>query len=543
MTSRERRHLFAGLPITSFGTLTSRILGMLRDMATAALLGLARDGIMDAFVIAFRVPNLFRRLFGEGALAASYMPVLAKYLEESRERAWQLATVTLVWLSVVLTGIVVLSEGVCLLLYWLYGADPAVARLVGLSAVMLPYLLFICLAAQVSGTLNALNHFSVPAMAPGLLNICWLTGVWVVAPWFAPNHEAQAYVVAVSILVAGVLQFAAQLPMLWRFGFRFDYDWQAASSGVWQILRSMAPMVLGMAVTQINTFLDSMMAWGLTAPPDGPQEIAWLGGMLSYPFQQGATSAIYFGERLYQFPLGILGLAVATVIFPVLTGHAARGEHEKLGEDLTTGLRLIVFLALPAGAGLVLLANPLSELFFEHGDFTEADALRVGHVIVAYALGVTAFCASPVIVRGYYALGDQMTPLRIGMWAVAVNVVLNLLLIWPLAEAGLALSTSLAACFQAIALAIVFSRKLSRLAWRELARTTGQTVLATVAMTAAGSTTLASLPPLEGTSGKLIQVFLPIAASAAVFFVVTRLLKAREWSLLSFTGPRNTLAP
>ena len=257
MASVERSQLFAGLRVTSFGTLASRILGMVRDVATAALLGLSGDGVMDAFVVAFRIPNLFRRLFGEGALAASYLPVLSARLERNRNEAWQLASVTLVWLAVILTAVVVVAEGICAALWWLYGDVPGMTLLVGRSAVMLPYLFFICLAAQVSGTLHALSHFSTPALAPTLLNICWLAAIWLVAPRLTDSKELQAYVLAVSVLAAGVLQLAAQLPVLRRLGFRFDYNWQASRESVWQVVSSMGPMELGLAVTQLNTFFDS----------------------------------------------------------------------------------------------------------------------------------------------------------------------------------------------------------------------------------------------------------------------------------------------
>src|SRR6185312_894541 len=436
MASVERSQLFAGLRVTSFGTLASRLLGMVRDMATASLLGLSGDGVMDAFVVAFRIPNLFRRLFGEGALAASYLPVLSAKLEQNRQAAWQLASVTLVWLAVILAGAVVIAEGVCAAAWWLYGDVPGMKLLLGLSAVMLPYLFFICLAAQVSGTLHALAHFSTPALAPTLLNICWLAAIWLVAPRLTDNKELQAYVLACSVLVAGVLQLAAQIPALGRLGFRFDYNWQAGRDGLRQIVGSMGPMVIGLAVTQINTFFDSLLAWGLSAPADGAERIAWLGGA-AYPLEQGAAAAIYYGERLYQFPLGLLGMAVATVIFPALSRHAARGEHDRLGEDLTLGLRLVLFLGVPAGAGLTLISEPLARLLFERGEFTAEDTARVASMIRCYGIGVWAFCAAPVIVRGYYALGDRTTPLKAGIVAMALNVGLNLALVWPMAEAGL----------------------------------------------------------------------------------------------------------
>lgn len=532
MASVERSQLFAGLRVTSFGTLASRILGMVRDIATAALLGLSGDGVMDAFVVAFRIPNLFRRLFGEGSLAASYLPVLSARLEHNRNEAWQLASVTLVWLAVILTAVVVFAEGICAALWWLYGDVPGMTLLVGLSAVMLPYLFFICLAAQVSGTLHALSHFSTPALAPTLLNICWLAAIWLIAPRLTDSKELQAYVLAVSVLAAGVLQLAAQLPVLRRLGFRFDYNWPASRESVWQVVRSMGPMVVGLAVTQLNTFFDSLLAWGLAAPADGSETIAWLGGSISYPLKQGAAAAIYYGERLYQFPLGLLGMAVATVIFPALSRHAARGQHDRLGEDLTLGLRLVLFLGIPAGAGLVLISEPLARLLFEHGEFTAEDATRVARMISGYGIGVWAYCAVPVVVRGYYALGDQKTPLQAGIAAMVTNLALNLALIWPLAEAGLALSTSFSATLQLGLLLLLFSRRRGYLGWADIGRTMLLTLTATLAMLLAGYAAMAWIPRELVVSDEMARVIAPIIAGGAAFVAVSRWLRAPEWTLL-----------
>jgi len=514
------------------GTLASRVLGMVRDMATASLLGLSGNGVMDAFVIAFRIPNLFRRLFGEGALAASYLPVLSARLQRSRTEAWQLTSVTLVWLAAVLAAVVLLAEGACAATWYWYGDVPGMTLLVGLTAVMLPYLFFICLAAQVSGTLHALAHFSTPALAPTLLNICWLVAICLVAPRFTADKETQAYILAASVLVAGVLQLAAQVVMLRRLGFRFDYHWAASREALLQIVASLGPMVLGLAVTQINGFFDSLMAWFLAAPADGPAPIAWLGGGVTYPLRQGAVAAIYYGERLYQLPVGLLGVAVATVIFPLLSRHAARGRHDQLGGDLSLGLRLVLFLGIPAGAGLVLLSHPLSTLMFEHGEFTAADASRVAGMIACYGLGVWAFCALPVIVRGFYALGDQRTPLRVGAKAMSANVALNLLLVWPMAEAGLALATSLAAVLQTTLLMVEFSRRWGNLRGGEIGRTAASTLLATACMLIGGWLTLACLPSEPGTLVVALRVGLTMTVGSAIFFAVSHKLRIRELDLL-----------
>ncbi|MBN1909908.1 MAG: murein biosynthesis integral membrane protein MurJ [Pirellulales bacterium] len=532
MPQGKRHPLIAATRVTSLGTLASRTLGMVRDMATAALFGLSYGGVMDALALAIRVPNLFRRLFAEGALAASYLPVLTQLLEKDRRHAWQLASVLLTCLAAFLLGLLLVGELICGLLWLILGDVPGVGLVLGLTATMLPYTLFICVGAQVAATLHALSHFAVPALAPTILNICWLLGAWAICPWFAPDEEAQAYVLAVCVPVAGVLQLAFQIPVLVKLGFRFDFHWQAGRDALGRVLQAMGPMVLGLAVTQVNTFLDSLLAWGLAAAPDGPQRIAWLGDAVAYPMQQGANAAVYLGERLYQFPLGILGIAVATAIFPLLSRHAARGQHDRLGADLTLGLRLVLCLGVPAGAGLVLLAEPLARLLFERGNFDAADAARTAQMISSYALGVWAYCALPVIVRGFYAMEDRLTPVRVGLWAVGLNFVLNVTLIWPLAERGLAVATSVAACVQVVALVVLFSKRKSPLDWPILLVTIGRTLASTALMVTAGWVTLGRIAPDGTLVGQLLRVGAPLAVSLAVYTVVYRLLGGREIGML-----------
>jgi len=529
--SRSKRHpLWGAALVTGLGTLASRVLGMLRDIATASLLG--GGGVMDAFAIGLRIPNLFRRLFAEGALAASYIPVVTRLVEEDRRQAWQLTSVLLTCLAALLAALVLLGEAICGLLWLISDQTPDWAALLGLTAAMLPYALLICLAAQVAATLNVLKHFSVPAAAAALLNVCWLVGAWLVAPRFAPDRMAQAYILAACVVVSGVLQLGVQIPLLFRLGFRYDFNWAAGRGALGEVVRAMGPMVLGLAVTQVNTLLDSLIAWGLAAAPDGPQRIAWLGGMVEYPMRQGATAAIYYGERLYQLPLGILGLGVATAIFPLLSRHAAHSRHRELGADLTLGLRLVLCLGVPASVGLVLLGEPLVRLIYEHGQFSADDARRAAGMVACYAAGVWAYCASPVVVRGFYALGDRTTPVRVGLAAVVLNLAMNLVLVWPLAEQGLAVSTAVAAAVQVCTLAVLFSRRHGPLPWHSLRRTFAQTVLATVPMAAAGYAALALLPERPSLLNELLRVAVPFVVCGGAYCGVYRLAGGREIGML-----------
>jgi len=529
--SRAGRHpLIAGVRITSLGTLGRRILGLLRDRATASLLG--GGAVADAFVIAFRIPNLFRRLFGEGALTASYLPVLTAHLESDRQRARQLASVVVTLLAFFLAGLVAAGELAFAVVGWIWGDVPGVGLLLGLSAIMLPYMLLICIAAQLSTMLYAARHFTAPALTPAMLNVVWLAAAWGIAPWFAPDQVAQACVLAVGVVVAGIVQILVQLPALRRLGYHFDYNWSAAREGLGQIGRNMAPMFVGLAVTQINTFNDSLIAWGLAASPDGPATIGWLGDAVRYPMQQGAAAARYYGERLYEFPLGIVGTAVAVAIFPLLSRHALRDDRRRLGGDMTFGLQLVLCLGVPAAVGLAMLAEPIARLLFQSGQFGPAETARAARTIEWYAAGVWAYCASPVIIRGFYALNDCGTPVRLAAWMVGFNLALNLTLIWPMAEAGLAASTTIAAVVQTMLLATIFSRRRAPLAWRRLAATAARTVAAAAVMAVVVHATLVRSPIGDRLLDQFLRVGLPIAAGAAAYCTAYLLLGGRELGML-----------
>ena len=480
MSRENGQFALRGLVPTVLGTLASRGLGLARDIATAALLGLGQAGIMDALVIAFRIPNLFRRLLGEGALATSYLPVLTGELERDRTAAWQLTSALLVTLTLVLTLLVIVGEILCAAVAICWGPASGAAQLAGLTAAMLPYLVFVCIAAQLSATLQALGNFNVPAIMPIVLNVCWLAGVLLVAPHFE-SAAGRAYVVAGCVLVAGVLQVLVQLRALVKLGFRFRFQWAAVATPLKRIGTATGIVSVGLAVTQINTLLDSVLAWTLSAPPGSSRHIiAWLPGQLSYPMQSGAAAAIYYGERFYQLPVGLIGMGVATVAYPLLSRHAAGRDRRALSADLTASLRLVLFATIPASVGLVLLAHPLVQVLFERGAFTAEDTARAARMIACYASAAWAYCAMPVLVRAFYALGDQGRPVRAALYAMVLDLVLNLTLVWPLAEAGLAVSTALVAIAQLGWLAVVFSRAHVSLAWREM----GTTVLKSAAAAA-----------------------------------------------------------
>jgi putative peptidoglycan lipid II flippase len=531
MNESERHPLFSGVTSTSLGTLASRVLGVVRESAAAGLLGLSKDGIMDAYVVAFRIPNLFRRLFGEGAMTASYLPVFTADLERDRRSALRLASAAAVLLAAALVLLTLAAEGICGLL-WLIYSDSAGMRLsLGLTATMLPYTVFICLAALAAATLQSLGEFRLPALVPSVLNICWLVGAWFIAPRITADRQGQAYIMAGCVLVGGVLQLLVQLPTLRRLGFKFDFDYRESRRSLGCILRAMAPTTLGLAVTQINTLSDSLIARGFAAAPGGSNTIGWLGGV-AYPLKQGAAAAVWYGERVYQFPLGLLGIAVATVIFPLLSRHVAQGQLGRVGSDLTLGLRLVIFGGVPAAAGLFLLAEPFARMLFERQNFTPADTPRAAAMIAAFAVGVWAYCAVPVLVRAFYAVGDRRTPVWFGTLAVAVNFALNLTLIWSLAEVGLAVSTATAATLQVALLAAAFSRLHCRLDWPRLWATASRTLVSTAAMSLAVIAALDVVPKSGHAGNAIVRVVLPLSAGVATYFAAYWLARGPELRML-----------
>ncbi len=520
-----------GMLVMSSMTVLSRILGLVRDIAMARLFGLSP--VMDAFTIAFRIPNLSRKLFGEGALATSFIPIFARELvREDRTRAWRLASAVLGWLTVFLSVIVLVGE--LGLLAWAQYGDVSAETLVliELTAIMLPYMVLICLASQVGAVLNSLGHFRWPATVPVVLNAVWLVGAWWVTPWFE-DTVAKAHVLGACILVSGCLQLLVQWPALHGVGFRFHWDWAEVRPQVREIMTTMLPVVLGLSITQINTVCDSMFAWAFSHPIGNPAAVMPLPGHPTYPLSAGAVSALYYGERMYQFPLGVFGVALGTAIFPMLARHAARGEMEQLKADLSLGLRLVLVIGVPASAALMWIAHPVARCLFERGEFTPADTIRTAWIIAAYGCGVWAYCGLLILQRGCYAIGDRITPLRLGMISVAFNFVLNFALIWVFAEGGLALSTSFCAMLQVGGLLWAIQHRLGQLEGGPLIRCLVRTLLATTVMSAVGMG-LISLGNQSGWwSGKIPGLVVPCLGASAAYLWAAWCLKLDDlWILL-----------
>jgi len=517
--AQHRQRLFSGLRIVSLCTLLSRVLGLIRDMGMAALFGLSP--IADHFVVAFSIPNLARRLFGEGALSASFLPVLTRELQKpDRENVWRLVSAVFALLTVSLTALVLVGElGIWGLLKWGSG-DTDIHILLGLTAAMLPYLILICLAAQVSAVLHVLGHFTLPALVPVMLNLFWIATLWLIAPFFAPDALSQAYAIAAAIVVAGSVQVAMQWPLLKKYGYHFRTDWSSAMPRVREIAWATLPVMLGMSTTLINTLADRLIAWGFARFLENP------------PLQEGAAAALYYAQRLYQFPLGVFGVALGTVLFPLLARHAAQQRYDLLRHDLTLGLRLVVAVGFPASVGLVLLARPLATTLFEYGEFDAGDSARTAGLIAAYGCGVWAYCGQLILYRAYYALDDRTTPLRVGLASVAVNLALNLTLIWPLGGEGLAYATTISATLQVIVLTWMIQSRAGQVDGRRLWETVFKSGIATAVMSAACFVAMWVCGEAQGIPSRVLSVVIPVAVSVIVYYAAATLLGMNELKML-----------
>ena len=308
----------------------------MRDQAMGVLFG--AGPVMDAFTVAFRLPNLARVLLGEGALTTAFLPVFVSDLRErGSESAARVTWAVFLSLAAFLCSMIVLFEGAVWSLGLVTQLSPEATLLRNLSALLMPYVVLICLAAQLGAVLNALGKFVWPALVPSILNLVWLLSLWLLAPLWQ-DEVNQAYVVGVCVLIGGGLQLLFPLFILYSNGFGFRSDWRLAIGRVWKIATDMLPVIIGMSITQLNAVLDSFIAWGFTQPAD-LSLLMPLPGSPKYPLLAGTATALYLGQRLYQFPLGVFGVALGTVLFPLLTSHAQRGETDKLRADLSLGVR------------------------------------------------------------------------------------------------------------------------------------------------------------------------------------------------------------
>ncbi|QDT14747.1 murein biosynthesis integral membrane protein MurJ [Alienimonas californiensis] len=536
--ARPRRPLtgraFQGAPVVAALTLLSRLLGLARDMATAAVFG--AGPVLDAFTVAFRLPNLARRLLGEGALSAAVLPALVKTREDRGEVESDALAAAVIGRLTVGVGLATLLAEVVLIplaLGWVGDLDEEWRLLWGLTAACGPLATFTCVGAQYAAALHARRRFAAAALCPVLLNLFWIAGTVGAALWIAAGAgtERAIYSVAAAVSVGGAAQVVLMAVALRRAGFVWRWDPVGTRPALRAIRAAVAPALFGLSIAQMNSLIDGFAAWGFAAPADDPTA-EFLPGLLpgvGYPLRPGAASELYFGQRLYQFPVGLLGVTVGTVLFPRFAA-ASRGE---LRGVTLAGLRSALYLGVPASVGLVLTADLLADALLRHGEFDRQAAAETAAAAAWLGAGAWAGCGLSIASRVFYASDDHRTPVWVGVWAVGANLVLNVALVWPLGVSGLAAACTAATCGQFLALLWLLRRAIPewRMAalwpatWRSAA---GAAVVAAACLAARALSGPAGLGwPAEG------ELLAAVVAGSLAFLPAARLLGMREaWELV-----------
>ncbi len=460
--ARVARH--AGM--VGAATLLSRVLGLAREQVMATLFG--AGFATDAFNVAFRIPNLLRDLFAEGAMSSAFVPTFTEVRKRlGDDEAWALGRQLMMTLIAVLGAVCVVGWIAAPLLVRLYAPGfsnvPGKVELtVTLTRIMLPFLPTVAVAAVAMGMLNARGRFGAPALAPAWLNVGMVAGGLALIPVFRAVGQPPILAMGVGVLVGGVVQFACQLPALASEGFHFRWERLRRHTGVQRVAALMGPATIGLAATQLNLFVSTLIASLL---PQG--SVSWLG----YAF------------RLMQLPIGVFGVALATVSLPRLAQAAVDRDHGALRTTLSATLRLVLLLTVPAALWLAATAVPVIAVLYEHGRFRAYDTAQTAGALRMYCIGLPAFAAVGVLTRAFYALGDTRTPVRASFVSVGLGVILNLLFIGPwrglgLAHMGLALATSLTSITNAIQLSLGLRQRLGRLDARRMAGTLARVALA-----------------------------------------------------------------
>jgi len=466
-TIAQRASVVAG------ATFLSRILGFVRDVVIAFALG--TSPLADAFFVAFRLPNLLRRLFAEGSLTMAFVPVFSRARErEGSEAAFAYARSAMVWLLIVVGLVVVAGILLARPVAWViapgFGDDPEIFDFtVRLIRICFPYILFISAVALCMGILNSLGHFFAPAAAPCVLNLVLISAALAGVAY----DMSVPVLLAWAVLLAGLGQFLLQQPFLYQRGFSWGGAWRLKDDHVFRMGRLMLPMLFGAAVYQLNNMVNTMLASFLA---------------------KGSISYLYYADRLVQFPLGVFGIAVGTAALPSFSDLAAKGRYSDFLGSLNTSLGLTLFICLPATAGLIGLSEPLVQTLFARGAFDVTSVEATAAALVGYSVGLPAFSCVRPLVSAYYALHDGRTPVAVASVCLVVNAGLGLWLMQHIAHVGLALALSLASWLNILLLGYKLSDHFY--SWMDWGRGYGTMLLLSLAM-GGGSYATASLGPLS----------------------------------------------
>lgn len=501
-------NLLRTLATVSSMTLASRILGFVRDFVIARAFGAGM--FTDAFFVAFRLPNLLRRMFAEGAFSQAFVPMLAEYrqrrsAEETKTLVDRVATALfLVVLLVTLLGILAAPLLILVSAPGFTADGEKFALTVLLTRITFPYILFMALVALSAGILNTWSRFALPAATPVLLNLSFIGMALFAAQWFDPP----VIVLAWAVFLGGALQLAVQLPALKKIGMLPRFDLAPDDPGLRRILKLMAPALLGVSVAQISLLINTIFASFLAS---------------------GSVSWLYYADRLMEFPAGLLGAALGTILLPSLAKAHSSGKPEEFSALLDWGLRLTFLLTLPAALGLAMLAVPLLATLFQHGAFSAGDVLQTRQALIAYSIGLIGLILVKVLAPGFYAQQNIRTPVKIALLTLLATQALNLAFIGPLKHAGLALAIGLASCLNAW---LLYQGLRRRGAYRPLSGWPVFVAKLVIALTALGLTLWFGMGKeadwLRATTWtRVSHLSLLVLAGAAVYFATLWLLGFR----------------
>ncbi len=483
-----KNHLVKAAAVVGLMTLIGRILGLIRDIVSAKSFG--TNWHYDAFLYAFMMPNLFRRIVGEGGLTSAFIPVYNEIHEkQGRSEAFRFANITISLLSVGLFAFILAVEGILNLLLSIGFHSQIVMLTLDLSRILFPYLWFLSLYALGMGILNSHRHFLAPSMGPALLDLVWIAAVLWVPAGMAHDYLGKITWLSYVILLGGLLHVLVELPPLRGIGFKFRWIWDIGYEGLKKTWKLLLPVVLSFAVVQINITVDMTL------------------GMIIGP---GANSSLWYGNRLMQFPLGIFALAMGTALLPLLAQQIARGEKESSRKTLSFALRSIFFIILPSSVGLIVLREPIIRMLFERGEFDAVSTARSAAVLLGYTIGLFAFAGQKIMNSGYYAAHDSKTPMRTSVISLLSNIVFSVVLMVPFKEAGLAIGTSISGIIQFIQLIHYYPKKVGEFPMREVGASFLRILAASILMGVVSYYSLQGfrhwLPGVE-TKMQLIQVF------------------------------------
>jgi putative peptidoglycan lipid II flippase len=455
----DKKHILKSASIITLVTVVSRVLGYVRDQRITLLLGTTLSA--DAYVLAYRIPNLFRRLVAEGSMTASFIPVFTGYMrEKTKEEVWDFANRLFWTLALVAAIITVLGMVFSPAVVQLFsGPNVARAEAVDLNRIIFPYLFFIALAALAMGILNCFHIFGLPAATPVLLNVSTIL-FSIGAVWHYFKDAATA--LAVGVLVGGVLQFLIQVPTLVQKGMRFNFGISFSHPAIQDVARLMIPRLFGIGIGQINLLIDTRFATAARMPA-------------------GSLAALYVADRVMELVLGGYAIAVATAILPMMSHQAAAKDYESLKKTLSFSVRIVAFITIPAALGLMILREPIIRVLFQHGQFVAESTRLTARALLYYAIGLPALATVKLVVPAFYSTRDTKTPVIVAFISLIINIVLNILFLEVffkrVQNGGPALATALATFFDFFALLIIFRLRYGSMGTMEILRSFGKVSL------------------------------------------------------------------